>query len=731
MTRFLALLFLLPGALLACSPTTTGEVVRPEAPTAAQALEPDTAVACDPLAELSPLTVDLSSSTRVALESAMKRGVAIIAHDCRQLRVLEGCRLGGDYEFAGVSRKEDVVTLKDESELGANLPFDAAKLSGKLAQGNSIQLALVQVGTRRALFDAVGRPELSGACDGATHFVRGTTLGAFAMKTSAKGEAQVAAEVFGVGAEAQSKSQRSTDRKDGSLSACRASKPDAFEPPAECGVPVRLHLVPILEKSPERGKGGKSKSKAGSNDSDGPPGQALNDFCPADFKRVRGKCTRAEGGPYLCKADDEAGCRKQCDAGDPGSCYNLGVLLQKQHGEWANREQSPEEKKRTWEQIVQENDAKRAKYRPLFVKACKEGIARACDRLYWMKGADAERQAAIQRACDLGYGPSCSMAAGKYFYHQETLDLAKGRERLKRGCHLGSRGGCMRLIDSYFNPPDRSQPTPGDLKAAEATLERLCLANDSGACWQIADRRLEGKGLTKDVGLALAYFDRACALGDLLACFGLGKRYFTGDGIGASTAQAARYFDLSCPLEKPERLSHCASIGRFFRSGKDTKKDPEQALIWLGRGCRHGGLSSCLALAEMYEAGEGTDKNEDRALELYERGCSEGAPMACLAQIRMLKSRDKAKALELSREGCKQGHFGYCDLVREIAGRDALKVFEEDCSDTTGASCLELGKLLERRDPKRAYRVMKKLCPDGSGYTHACDAVKRLARYAE
>lgn len=726
-TQFTQTTALLLGALtFGCTPSTAGDAIRPAAPSAGEAMQDaDTSVPCDPAAELSALTADLPSSTRISLETSMKRGVAIIAHDCKRLRVLESCRLSGDYEFAGVSRKEDLISLESTSELGANLPFGAAQFAGALAQGSSIQLALVQVGTQRALFDQVGRPELEGSCDGATHFVRGTSVGAFAMLTSASGEAKVVAEVFGMGASAKSASRRSTDLKDGNLSRCRESKPDAESPPAECGVPVRLNLIPLLDRVPER------KSKAAAE----PPPEGLRDGCPKNFRRVAGKCSKQAAGAYLCEQGDEPGCRAQCDAGDPGSCYNLGVLLQQRHHDSVSKSPpTSAEARLTGMELVkyieQKNAAITATYRPLYVQACKGGIALACDRLYWLKGDDVERRQALTRACDLGNGPSCRMDASQYLYDAATRDLAKARSRLERGCRLGARASCVGLVDTYFSPPGGAKPTKAEQAEGERTLQRLCLANDAGACWQLADRRGSGDGLTQDVGLANAYLDRACSLGDLTACFELGQRYLAGDPIGKNPALATRYFEQSCPLEKPTQLTACVAIGRLFREGKAIAKDPAQALGWLGRGCRYGEISSCLALADMYASGEGTAANPTRALELYEQACADGAPDACVARVSLLKTRDRPLALELARTGCKAGMLQHCQLALDIAGAKAVEIFDADCSDQSPMACLELGKLLDRKDPKRAYAIMHKLCPDGSGLSAACDAVKRLSRFA-
>src|SRR5690349_8774184 len=99
---------------MACSSAgQPAEVVRPKPMTAAEALgEPpapqgSTCRAVSPRAE--PLVVDWKMQERADLEHAMKGDrLAIVAHDCKQLKLLKDCSAKGTYRFAGVSRKEQV-----------------------------------------------------------------------------------------------------------------------------------------------------------------------------------------------------------------------------------------------------------------------------------------------------------------------------------------------------------------------------------------------------------------------------------------------------------------------------------------------------------------------------------------------------------------------------------------------------------------------------------------------
>jgi uncharacterized protein len=58
------------------------------------------------------------------------------------------------------------------------------------------------VGKRKTTWANALQQDLRGNCDGATHFVRGATVGAFAMRSGVMGRARSVAELFGAGLEA-------------------------------------------------------------------------------------------------------------------------------------------------------------------------------------------------------------------------------------------------------------------------------------------------------------------------------------------------------------------------------------------------------------------------------------------------------------------------------------------------------------------------------------------------
>jgi|GEM_PF-6022642 len=119
----------------ACSPGGAANAVRAEAPTAQQAMGEAAAPACTSVpAVAQTLVIDLPSAQRADLELAMKSGRAVVHYGCDGLRVLSSCELKGDYRFAGVSLKQEVVQLKSQDEVRASLPISGATLAGGVAR---------------------------------------------------------------------------------------------------------------------------------------------------------------------------------------------------------------------------------------------------------------------------------------------------------------------------------------------------------------------------------------------------------------------------------------------------------------------------------------------------------------------------------------------------------------------------------------------------------------------
>lgn len=86
----------------ACGAGDAARAVRPEAPTAAAAID---GVVCKSVEKRgAPLVVDWLPEQRVSLEVAMKNGGAVVAYDCKEFRLLEDCKVDEPYTFVASPR---------------------------------------------------------------------------------------------------------------------------------------------------------------------------------------------------------------------------------------------------------------------------------------------------------------------------------------------------------------------------------------------------------------------------------------------------------------------------------------------------------------------------------------------------------------------------------------------------------------------------------------------------
>lgn len=462
----------------ACGPGGTGEAVRPTTPSAANAMQSDSAdavVACRPNSYAEPLVVDLSASNRVDFEAAMDGGVALVNYDCKAVRLLKDCRLAGDYKFAGVSRKEEVIHLDNRDEIKANLPLGQIKVGGEVERASALDIAYVLVG-KRSTPAIVSRGVLEGSqCGEATHYIRAATVGAFAIQSSTKGRVAAAAEVFAVGsASGESSSAKQAAKKDGNPQACEQSKPGADAPPGECRSAIRFELVPVSDKAP----GPPKEAKGGS----GREVKSIDDPCPEGFSLSAGKCVKGGGAQpaaHLCAPKDVADCEAQCNANHPGSCLNLANLAYRDYGK---KDASDAETKANETRAVD-----------LWKKACDGGVMPACTE----------------------YGLSRTERYGSY-----AKDFKVATAALNKACEAGDKDGCYWLADASFSG---GFGLDKDVISGMVLLRRACKLGDGLACREIGEYNFAGKYIARDPRTGDKVLTQFCNQGDIKACYDLGQ----------------------------------------------------------------------------------------------------------------------------------------------------------------------------------------------------------------
>lgn len=541
-----------------------GETIRPTDHSASSALGGAAPTCAGSPKYAKPLIVDLDPDARVDLEATMKKGVAVVAYDCQSFRVLSACKLADSvYEYAGVSRKEQVVQMNSMDDLHANMPINSAKLGAEVKSGRSIDLALVLVGRRSTTLSSVTREELVGSCEGATHFVQTATLGAFSMATGSVGKAAVVAELFDYGGAAKSESERKAMNKDGSLEECRKSSPDSDTPPAECRAPLRVELFPIGGQ-PAAPKPAKAKS-GGDKKEEKKEATAVENPCPEGFHFADDICTRDQAHAHLCDPKEEAECKAQCDKGSAESCFNYARIVRGQKSSQAAM--------------------------PFDKKACDGGFADGCAQLgramlhalyaeddaQLVKGAP-NVLATFKKGCEMGSGRACD-AAGDMLTDKDykLVDIAAAVKSYNRGCDLGEGMACFNLSLMYFEGKD----VPKDIDKGVALLNRACQGGSADECNDLADVYTKGKhGVAVDLEKAYRANRRACEL-DTDYC-----------GFAATSARAA---------------------------GKDAA-----AFSLAQRGCNANDDEACVILGDAYKAGRGTTADEAKAKATWAKVCKDG-----------------------------------------------------------------------------------------------------------
>ena len=488
---------LVPILALLTMPAACGDsvaqAVRPEDPSAQAALErKKKGSACLAVGRLGePLIVDWEAHQRADMEEAMHDGVAVVAYDCASLRLLKGCSVEGSYGFLGVSKKEEVVQIEDEDELRVNFPTSGAlvarSLGAELSRGAAIDVAMVLVGKRRTTIQEAPRSALRGgaACEGATHFVRGAFVGAFALNLGTRGQVAASASVLGA---AGSRSSKLSKYRDGQPETCGQVRAGADMAPESCNALVRLELV------------GLSASLTPPKTRD----VVADDACPEGTVESGGKCVQRPTAAHRCKLGDARDCTEQCARGDAGSCNNLGTMYAVGNGV----EPAPE------------------RALTFYQKACDADLALACANLgsaySYGTGVPKDRgraAAAYEKACQKGLALGCSNLAWSVAQGLGVpKDEARAAKLYGQACDGGNVDGCTGLGTMYAS----GRGVAKDEARAAQLFKRACDGGERQGCGNLGSLHEQGRGVKADRSLAVRYHRLACLGGrrDWTSCDG-------------------------------------------------------------------------------------------------------------------------------------------------------------------------------------------------------------------
>lgn len=515
----------------ACAPGTAAKAVRGDAPTAADALGADACL--DPTEPTEPWTFDLDTTQRGQLTTALrKNGLVLVSYDCEGMRVVRGCRAGGDYEYAAYPPAWDVIDLQDSDEIRASLSGGAvvaAQLKAEMERGTALVIAHGEIGMSSTTVTGIRRDQLHGeSCKEATHFVEVVHFGAFAMQTSTAAELGSAVEIFDQGVKAGSKSSANKSKHAGRRDACEKSSSDASEPIAGCDAVVRVRLVPIDPAA----SGPKPPPPP-------PPGFSRPPSCPPGMVRSANRCVNERRvSSFECRPGDVVGCKRECDRGSATSCANLGLMYEKGSGV----RQSATSALKAYERACDagdvagctglaylyskgegvKRDANRAK--AVFDKACRKGHARACSGLAQQERVAGRIDAAIpmfSRACRLGYGRACFYEGAMLV--EKKVSYGRALSAFERACRGGDARGCLSagfVLEGKPGVKRDPQRAASLTRRGESSLMYACdKKRDADACETLGDLYAGQYGAKhRSVPKSKSYYAKACQAGRTKAC---------------------------------------------------------------------------------------------------------------------------------------------------------------------------------------------------------------------
>jgi hypothetical protein len=249
MTRIaLTIACLLPLALTACGRVPKATTTRDSGQSGLMDETFAGKNACNPDNAERPFIIEWDATDMSSFESYAASDVVIVKYEGCNLKLLDECRNDSIRGSQGAYRPVEWTTgsleklnISNQGELYAKLPLGAASLGGRVAGGEKFSMEYYVAGTRNATRDAVYRDDLAAnpGCAGATHFVYGYNLGAFALGSVKEFSAEVGASAYGFGAGGKTSSNSTAEKKGGDLAVCKS---DSATEVAGCKAPIRLSL---------------------------------------------------------------------------------------------------------------------------------------------------------------------------------------------------------------------------------------------------------------------------------------------------------------------------------------------------------------------------------------------------------------------------------------------------------------------------------------------------------
>ncbi len=269
---------------------------------------------CSPKNHDRPFVIEWDATDMSSFEAKAANDVVFVTYEGCDMKVLDACSndsikgsLGAYGAVEWTSGSVEKLDISDEGELYAKLPLGAGSLGGRVQAGEQFHMEYYVSGTRKATRDAVFTRDLDKipGCKGATHFVYGYNLGAFALGSKKEIKGEAGGTVWGIGAGGSRKSMNNAEKKGGALTSCTG---ETAKETMTCKVPIRLTLREISS--------GENPDQVAARAPETPDALNLAGKIDTKLKQDAKAQARWDAAIDRFKAGDGKACLKELDARD-------------------------------------------------------------------------------------------------------------------------------------------------------------------------------------------------------------------------------------------------------------------------------------------------------------------------------------------------------------------------------------------------------------------------------
>ncbi len=310
---------------------------------------------------------------------------------------------------------------------------------------------------------------------------------------------------------------------------------------------------------------------------------------------------------------------RSCDAGNPKSCFNKGLLWEQQNKKGA----LPKIEER-W--IA---DAFRA--------SCNGGFQRGCAIYagFLKDGAGVEKNEAlaaelIATACEQKEGIAClRLATAAYHGTGETQDRSKAAGFYKRACDNGEPTSCFDYAMMRFT----GEAIPADKSEGIAYYRKGCDQNFTPACMNLAMVYAKGDGLPRDMDKAKELLHRPCPVEHRSACVSAALTYAAVHDLPRDRAAAAKLYRRDCDQNDAQR---CFELAHLMAKTDEGSAEHRSSFALFAKACTLGNGAAC------YNAGlgrwlgmRGAQPEQQEAYAWFTQGCAQKDANSCAAAAMM------------------------------------------------------------------------------------------------